>query len=127
MTIGIKVNVSGPVDRGQWKAKVRRATAAGLGDAEDELLKMASSDINSTLNSVLRHQTPHFRTQTKIVSNRVENNVIYGPWLEGTGSRNRTTRFKGYFTFRRVASRIRQKANYVTDRAITRALRKAGV
>jgi hypothetical protein len=28
--------------------------------------------------------------------------VVYGPWLEGTGSRNQTTRFKGYASFRRV-------------------------
>jgi hypothetical protein len=29
--------------------------------------------------------------------------VIYGPWLEGTSSRNMTTRFKGYASFRKVA------------------------
>ena len=29
--------------------------------------------------------------------------VIYGPWLEGTSSRNQTTRFKGYASFRRTA------------------------
>ena len=29
--------------------------------------------------------------------------VVYGPWLEGTGSRNGTTRFKGYASFRRTA------------------------
>ena len=28
--------------------------------------------------------------------------VIYGAWLEGTGSRNATTRFKGYGSFRKV-------------------------
>lgn len=127
MTIGVKVTVSGPVDKGHWRAKTRRAIAAGMAAAEKELLDAAFSDIDNTLNQVLRTQTPHFRLQTKIVSNRVENNVIYGPWLEGTGSRNRTTRFKGYFTFRKVASRIRSKKDYVTEKAITRALRKAGV
>lgn len=127
MTIGVTVTISGSVDRGQWRVKVRRATFKGMADAEKELLDLAYQDIDRTLNQVLRRQTPHFRLQTKIVSNRVENNVIYGPWLEGTGSRNRTTRFKGYFTFRKVASRIRSKKDYVTDRAITRALRQAGV
>lgn len=29
--------------------------------------------------------------------------VIYGPWLEGVSSRNTSTRFKGYSTFRRAA------------------------
>jgi hypothetical protein len=127
MAIGIQVTVSGPVGKGQWRAKAHRAVAAGLEAAEHELLQAAFDDINVTLNRVLRKQTPHFRLQTKIVSNRVENNVIYGPWLEGTGSRNRTTRFKGYFTFRKVASRIRSKKDYVTERNIRQALRRAGV
>ena len=37
--------------------------------------------------SVLIHDTP----------------CVYGPWLEGVGSRNATTRFKGYHTFRVIA------------------------
>jgi len=28
--------------------------------------------------------------------------VIYGPWLEGVSSRNQSTRFKGYATFRKT-------------------------
>lgn len=40
--------------------------------------------------------------------------VIYGPWLEGTSSRNRTTRFKGYRLFRKAAQ--------ATERALSRIL-----
>jgi len=40
--------------------------------------------------------------------------VIYGPWLEGVSSRNMTTRFKGYATFRRTQkwldSRVKAEA-----------------
>lgn len=35
------------------------------------------------------------------------NLATYGPWLEGTGSRNLTTRFKGYHSFR-LAAQIMQ-------------------
>jgi len=28
--------------------------------------------------------------------------VVYGPWLEGVGSRNEVTRFKGYSSFRKT-------------------------
>lgn len=122
--IGIKVNVSGPVDKGQWRAKVRRATFNGLAEAERELLRMTHEDVDQTLNRVLRVQTPYYRLQVGIRSNRVDDNgVIYGPWLEGVGSRNRTTRFKGYFTFRKVTSRIRKKTQYVTDRILKKHLR----
>lgn len=40
--------------------------------------------------SVLIHDTP----------------CVYGPWLEGVGSRNPVTRFKGYHTFRLIAQRL---------------------
>jgi len=37
------------------------------------------------------------------VGGTIESNVVYGPWLEGVSSRNATTRFKGYASFRRTA------------------------
>lgn len=36
--------------------------------------------------------------------------ATYGPWLEGTGSRNATTRFKGYHGFRRAAQQLQRQA-----------------
>lgn len=33
--------------------------------------------------------------------------LVYGPWLEGVGSRNKTTRFKGYFNLRKAAQKAR--------------------
>jgi hypothetical protein len=41
--------------------------------------------------------------------------VIYGPWLEGVGSRNRTTRFKGYFTFRRTTAQLNVRATPIAE------------
>ena len=35
-----------------------------------------------------------------------DSNCIYGPWLEGVGSRNATTKFKGYATFRKVYGEV---------------------
>ena len=31
-----------------------------------------------------------------------DSKVVYGPWLEGTSSRNNTTQFKGYASFRKT-------------------------
>ena len=36
--------------------------------------------------------------------------VIYGPWLEGTGSRNETTQFKGYASFRKTEVWLNEQA-----------------
>ena len=42
--------------------------------------------------------------------------VVYGPWLEGVGSRNDTTRFKGYHTFRQVGDWLQEQAPAVLEK-----------
>lgn len=44
--------------------------------------------------------------------------VVYGPWLEGVGSRNNTTRFKGYSSFRRATQRIDGRADEIAERTL---------
>lgn len=39
--------------------------------------------------------------------------AAYGPWLEGTGSRNQTTRFKGYHGFRLAAQQLDAEAGAI--------------
>ena len=42
-----------------------------------------------------------------------QTNAVYGPWIEGTGSRNKTTRFKGYWSFRTVSSEMNQRVGTI--------------
>lgn len=71
------------------------------------------ANVMHNLNASIRHPTPYYETQVTVTENhpheRVVNDrdIIYGPWLEGTGSRNRTTRFKGYASFRRARATLR--------------------
>ena len=44
--------------------------------------------------------------------------ATYGPWLEGTGSRNQTTRFKGYFSFRRATQELDEAAGDIADETL---------
>lgn len=39
-----------------------------------------------------------------------DSGIVYGPWLEGVGSRNQTTRFKGYAIFRRTTASMQREA-----------------
>ena len=41
---------------------------------------------------------------------RIETNVIYGAYIEGTSRRNETTRFKGYSMFRRSTQELQKMA-----------------
>jgi hypothetical protein len=42
----------------------------------------------------------------------------YGPWLEGTGSRNETTRFKGYHGFRMAGQELNLTAESRANEAL---------
>lgn len=50
----------------------------------------------------------------------MDGNLVYGPWLEGIGSRNETTRFKGYASFRRVGDWLNGKSRDILDAYIRR-------
>jgi hypothetical protein len=47
-----------------------------------------------------------------------DDGVIYGPWLNGTSSRNRTTRFKGYSHFRITTQRLDAEAETIANRVV---------
>lgn len=115
----------GPLLTGQGPAIIEQATR----EIEQTIGNLGASMVRSELNHVLRHQTPYYRTRvvatkgadgTKIT----DQGVIYGPWLEGTGSRNKTTRFKGYATFRRTTQLIRRRAQDIAQSVITRYIGK---
>ena len=52
--------------------------------------------------------------------------ILYGPWLEGTSSRNRTTRFKGYAMFRRTLQWLEGQRGRVADKMLRRIVRRLG-
>ncbi len=90
---------------------------------------IGASMVRTELNNVLRVQTPVYRLKVEAVADRPgwkiwDQKWIYGPWLEGTGSRNRTTRFKGYFTFRRMTPKIQARAQVIADGVVRRLLER---
>lgn len=85
--------------------------------------------VRDHLGQVLRHPTgyyaSHIMTSTRSDGLDVtDSRVIYGPWLEGVGSRNKTTRFKGYFTFRIVAQQLDRDAMSLIHEDISRMVRE---
>lgn len=117
--MGGKVTASGPLfDGGAEKAveDFRRA-------AEEEIGKEGVTMIQTQLDRVLRHPTGYYRSRitTERAGDRVQvtdGGVVYGPWLEGVGSRNKSTRFKGYRTFRLVAQQLQKKVGPIAERVL---------
>lgn len=110
---------------GRAPAHVGRA----MDDIEHEVAKYAKTLVDRRLNQVLRTQTPYYRTRISVVRSGGDwevndSGVIYGPWLEGTGSRNKTTRFKGYWTFRYVTQQVRGRSDRIAERVLRPYLRR---
>jgi hypothetical protein len=118
--MSVKVQLSGPLfDGTAEKALDDIADGATL-----EVAQEAFKRVRARLRSVLKNPTGYYESRVQ-VSNTSNGNtvddggVIYGPWLEGVGSRNSSTRFKGYNTFRLVSQEMEKQAVIVTDRAVT--------
>jgi hypothetical protein len=125
MGYGINFRLKGPVVEGRGPAIVKAMTEVAL----EELADYTRYEVLTQLDSVLQHPTGYYESQVK--AERVapgiysinDGGVIYGPWLEGVGSRNApVTRFAGYHTFRTVRNRMAQKAQAVAAAAIARQM-----
>jgi hypothetical protein len=44
-----------------------------------------------------------------------DDQVIYGPWLEGVSERNQASRFKGYGAFRKISQQVNATAGSVAE------------
>lgn len=95
-----------------------RETTAFLLAAEQKLAAEGVRMVHSRLEGVLQHPTGYYESRVHAemgpgLSRVTDGGVIYGPWLEGVGSRNATTRFKGYATFRKTRQELEAKAHEV--------------
>ena len=125
MIAGIDLEASGPVFSGALEAGV----ASALIDAKLAIAKEGENMIQNRLSSVLQQPSGFYESQ--IQTDRVKANVVitdggvvYGSWLEGTSSRNRTSRFKGYKTFRITKRLLQGKAPTIAQLVVHGKVRK---
>jgi hypothetical protein len=123
----IGITVRGPLFDGQAAHVVRDF----LDDATWEVGSQGLADVHRLLDASIRHPTPYYETQLTVqrIDQGVSVNdrgVVYGNWLEGTGSRNRTTRFKGYYSFRRATQELEQKVPVLVEPILRRHLSRLG-
>lgn len=100
-----------------------RRTVAQMCDAIAQDIAVAGRSMALTImDASFRTQTPYYVTQVRVHTLGAfersidDGGVIYGPWLEGVGSRNYpTTRFKGYAMYRRTAQQLDASAQAIAD------------
>lgn len=122
-----RVVIRGPLFDGRAEAEHERFRQELLDDVGGQ----AMADVHENLNLSIRNPTPYYETQIRMIREafrRIINDagVIYGPWLEGVGSRNRTTRFKGYASFRRAVQAVRARVGELAAPSVRRLIERLG-
>jgi hypothetical protein len=95
----------------------------------DDLGQLVYNAVQQRLGQVLRNPTGYYRSRvtTDVSKGEVtlsDSGVVYGPWLEGTSSRNGRSRFKGYATFRLVSQDMAKKAVQAGEKSLGQKLGK---
>lgn len=108
---------------------LQRTTDEFVSDLTAGLAGHALATVQGVLNDRIVHPTPYYETQItldKVANGAVvhDRGVIYGPWLEGTSSRNARSRFKGYHAFRTATRDLEHNAQTYLRPVIDAALRR---
>lgn len=127
MELDLSMELNGPLFDG-------RAEVA-LADYVEAVKKKLGQEgvqlVHHHLDVVLRNPTGNYYEHIKDRAFRNgrqiwDSKVIYGPWLEGTGSRNDQTRFKGYATFRHATGQLVATSSYLAQSIIDPYLERMG-
>lgn len=99
----------------------RRAFNQFRDELEEESAEFVLDHIQNTFHTHFKNPTGYYESNVRIKSsNEVWDGgyggPVYGPWLEGVGSRNNTTRFKGYHAFRKAANALDRRIEEMGDR-----------
>jgi hypothetical protein len=123
--VDINVRVRGPLFDGKASAELGRFLSAAERAVAEEGVRV----VRAELKTVLRHPTGYYSSRITAAPSGTayavtDQGVSYGPWLAGTGSRNRTTRFKGYQHWRRATQRLERLSGEVASRVLPPFLRR---
>ncbi len=125
------IRISGPLFDGVAKKEL---AAAVLG-VQKEVAAYAEFQWRLNLDSSMQNPTGRYESHINTARRDADlvvsdgypgSGLLYGPWLEGVGTRNKTTRFKGYFALRRAANSVAQKVAAIAEPIIKAFLVKAG-
>ncbi|NUO43732.1 MAG: hypothetical protein HOV82_17050 [Streptomyces sp.] len=121
--IRVNANASGPM----FDGRAQRALRDYQDQVDYRVATEAENLVRDHLGRSIKNRTPYYETRIGVErSGRggyevTDHGVIYGHWLEGTGSRNApVTRFRGYRAFSRARALIQQRAGGIARRLLSR-------
>lgn len=121
------VHLSGPL----FDARFNEAMTDVVQQSQTLVASAVLERVQFFLDAQIKHPTPYYETQIiqqqrgpiAVVHDR---GIVYGPWLEGTSSRNATTRFKGYASFRKATQAAQALAPAIVARVVARNIGRLG-
>lgn len=132
MSAGV-VDVHGPI----FDGRAEHALHDFMHEVVWEATKEARGDLGVAFVTHFREPTGYYESQLQtvrpvrhgntVVARIHDDSVIYGWWLEGIGSRNSpVTSFRGYHSFRNVATALQHKAGQIAERVLRRFIGRMG-
>ncbi|MFJ5967886.1 hypothetical protein [Streptomyces sp. NPDC093060] len=127
--MSIDIDFRGPL----FDGRAERAIQDACEGARDKVAEFAQQHALRLMHAAFRHPTGYYesRVTTTNVSSEValvhDQGVVYGPWLEGVGSRNApVTRFPGYWHWRRTKGVVASRGPAIAEREVRRHLPEMG-
>ena len=133
------VTTTGPLFDGRAQSAMTRGTEAVKQKLAAEGMRLATSYLTSSIRHQSTGAAPRAITSTEkstayqtgrysmLVNVDSSSDIVvttdlatYGPWLEGSGSRNETTRFKGYGSLRRAGDTLESSAGDIASAELER-------
>jgi len=120
-----RVTTSGPLTDGRALRAADRLRVAVVDDVAEDTL----AQVQDALGTFLKNPTGFYESQIRVsnaMTDRTVNDsgVVYGPWLAGVGSRNQTSRFKGYAHWRRATQRAQARVKTVTAASVRKHVKQ---
>lgn len=127
--MSVTVHFDGPLFDGRAERAIQDATD----DAREDIAEFAESHALLLMGLAFRHPTGYY--ESRVITSRVaadtslvhDQGVVYGPWLEGVGSRNApVTRFPGYWHWKRTNALVAARGPQIADRDVQRRIPEMG-
>jgi len=127
LTVTAHVRPLGPLADGSAPATIHAWTDEVKRDIADEgVNRLRSVPMNKSGRGTGRYQSEIQTSNLAYNDIRIHDPVVYGPWLEGSSNRNRSTRFKGYRLWRKTAQGLADDAAAIAEQRMPELVQRLG-
>jgi hypothetical protein len=121
------VSFSGPLFDGKTAASFESSSAECAKALAEKLAKAWTNNLNASIKNGTGFYVSQIETRQDSADKYTvdDKDVVYGPWLEGLGSRNYPhTVFRGYMSLRKAKQTVQDKSMQICQPIINRLLGK---